>query len=201
MSPALAVVPYNSQWKTLGNLVEDCKSKPGHYAFCSAGFYSASHTAAEVLLRTLGIKGRHVPYKGGGPCLSAVVGGHVDFSTMLPSTSIPLSQGKKLRILAVQGDRRLKLIREVPTVKELGIDAEYYIWVGLTAPRKTPTAIVEKLKEVTKKVSEDESFQKMIEKVGDEVRSLNSEDLTRYCDRESQMHAKFYKQILQDEKK
>jgi tripartite-type tricarboxylate transporter receptor subunit TctC len=201
MSPAVVVVPYNSKWKTPGDLIEDCKSKPNHYAFCSAGFYSATHTAVEVFLRTLGIKARHVPYKGGGPCVSALVGEHVDFSCQLPTTCIPLSQGNKVKILAVQGDRRLKLIPEIPTVKELGIDAEYYIWVGLTAPRKTPRSIVEKLAEVTKKVSADEAFRRVIEKAGDEVRTLNSDELVRFCDKESQIHAKFYKQILQDEKK
>ena len=84
---------------------------------------------AEILAKAIGLKFRHVPYTGGGPCINAVVGKHVDFASQFPSSSIPVAKGNKLRILAVQGNRRLKSIPDVPTVKELGIDAEWYQWV------------------------------------------------------------------------
>ena len=89
----------------MADMVRDLKAKPGHYAFCSGGLYGGTHLPAEVLLQAIGTKARHVPHKGGGPCLTAVVGEHVHFSTQWPATSIPLAQGKKLRILAVQGDK------------------------------------------------------------------------------------------------
>ena len=201
MSPALVVVPYNSPWKTLADLIKDCKAKPGHYAICSGGLYGASHLPAEILMKATGIKVRHVPYKGGGPCLASLVGGHEDFATQYPSSSIPLVRGKKLRVLAAQGNRRLKSLPEVPTVKELGIDAEYNFWLGVAAPKKTPGPIVQKLREVLKKVAEDESFIKMIENQGDEVRYMGSDELVKYAERESAMHAKLYKQLLLEEKK
>ncbi len=201
LSPTMVVVPYNSPWKTLADLIKDCKAKPGHYAICSGGLYGASHLPADVLTKATGIKVRHVPYKGGGPCLASLVGGHEDFATQYPSSSIPLARGNKLRVLAAQGNRRLKSIPEVPTVKELGIDAEYYFWLGVAAPKKTSGPLLQKLKEVVKKVAEDESFIKMIENQGDEVRYMGSEELVKYSERESAMHAKLYKQLLLEEKK
>jgi tripartite-type tricarboxylate transporter receptor subunit TctC len=196
MSPTLVVIPYNSPWKTLADLINDCKAKPSHYAFSSGGLYTMSHIPAELLMRAAGVKCRHVPYNGGGPALTALVGGHVDFATQFPSTSTPLARGNKLRMLAVQSDRRLKSIPDVPSVKELGVDAEYYGWVGLCVPKKTPAPIIEKLRETAKKVVEDKSYVDIIEKLGDEVRYMVGEDLTKYWDSESERIAKLYKQML-----
>ncbi len=110
----LIIVPTNSPWKTVADMVKDLKAKPGFYAFCSGGLYGGTHLPVEVLLHATGTKARHVPHKGGGPCLTAVVGEHVHFASQWPASSIPLAQGKKLRILAVQGDKRLKSIPGAP---------------------------------------------------------------------------------------
>ena len=74
----------------------------------------------------------------------------VDFAFQYPPTSLPLMRGNKLRGLGVAGARRLKSIPDIPCFKDLGINAEYYGWVGIAAPKKTPTPIVEKLREATK---------------------------------------------------
>jgi tripartite-type tricarboxylate transporter receptor subunit TctC len=92
-----------------------------------------------------------------------VVGGHVDFTTQFCPQTIPLYKGNKLRILAVQSDKRLKAIPEIPTIKELGVDAEYQAWIGILVPKGTPGSIVEKLREVTAKVANDKSFIEAIE--------------------------------------
>jgi tripartite-type tricarboxylate transporter receptor subunit TctC len=196
MSPPLVIVPYNSPWRTLADLIKDCKAKPGHYAFSSGGLYSMSHIPTELLMKAVGITCRHVPYNGGGPAVTAVVGGHVDFATQFPSSSLPLAKGNKLRVLAVQGDKRLKSIPDVPSVKELGIGAEYYAWVGICAPVKTPNPIVEKLREAAKKVVEDKAYVDMIENLGDEVRYMTGDELTKYWDAESERIAILYKDII-----
>ena len=196
MSPPLVIVPFNSPWRTLADLINDCRAKPGHYAFSSGGLYSMSHIPTELLMKAVGITCRHVPYNGGGPAVTAVVGGHVDFATQFPSSSLPLAKGNKLRVLAVQGDKRLKSIPDVPSVKELGIGAEYYAWVGICVPVKTPNPIVEKLREVSKKVVEDKTYVDMIENLGDEVRYMTGDDLTKYWDAESERIAILYKDII-----
>ncbi len=196
----LVVVPYKSPWKTLADMIKDCKAKPDYYAFCSGGLYGGSHLPAEVLAMATGIKVRHVPYKGGGPCLSALVGEHVHFATQWPASTIPLVRGNKLRVLAVQDDRRLSSLPDVPTVKELGIDAVWNQWLGISAPQKTPAPIVEKLKGVIKKVTEDPSFIKIIEEQGGEVRYMSSDEVVKLCDAETERLAKIYKRLIEEKK-
>ncbi|NWF92779.1 MAG: tripartite tricarboxylate transporter substrate binding protein [Syntrophaceae bacterium] len=189
MSPTLLIVPFDSLYKTLADFVKDAKSKPGQLVFCSGGLYGMSHLPIEIFAKAAGLKFRHVPYQGGGPCLTAVVGKHVDFAMQYPPTSLPLARGNKLRVLAVVGAKRLKSIPDIPTVKELGIDAEYYGWVGIMAPKNTPMPIVQKLRDITKKVAEDKSFIDMIEKPGDEVYFLNGDELAKWMEKESRIIA------------
>lgn len=184
-SPTLIVVNAESPWKTLADLIRDAKAKPGFYAFGSGGIYGMSHLPAEIFARAAGLKFRHVPYTGGGPTLAALVGKHIDFATMYPGPTLPLVKGNKIRALAVQGDQRLKGYPDVPTVKELGLDAEFSGWVGFVAPQKTPAAIVNRLREVSRLVAEDKKFIEMIENSGDEVRFVSGEKMGAYLDYES----------------
>lgn len=187
ISPTLIVVNAESPWKTLADMIKDAKAKPGFFAFGSGGIYGMSHLPAEVFAKAAGLKFRHAPFAGGGPALSALVGKHIDFATMYPGPTLPLVKGKKLRVLAVQGDQRLKSYPDVPTVKELGLspDAEFTGWVGLVAPKKTPAAIVEKLRAVSRKVAEDKTFIDVIETSGDEVHLVVGDQMAKFWDAES----------------
>ena len=187
MSPTLIIVPADSPYKNLNDFIADAKSKPGKYAFCSGGLYGMSHLPIEIFAKATGLKFRHVPFAGGGPCLSAVVGKHVEFAFQYPPTTLPLVKGGKLKVLAVAGKKRLKAIPDVPTTKELGIDAEYYGWVGIMAPKNTPAPIVEKLREVTRKVAQDKAFVDLIEKPGDEVIYMNGDELAKWLDEEAKI--------------
>ena len=182
MSPTLLIVPADSPYKTLADFIADAKAKPGQLAFSSGGLYGMSHLPAEIFVRAAGLKVRHVPYTGGGPSLTAVVGKQVDFSVNYPANTLPLVRGNKVKALAVIGGKRLKSAPNIPTTKELGIDAEYYGWVGLLAPVKTPKPIVDKLRDVMKKVVESKAFIDIIEQAGDEVYFLNGEELAKYMD-------------------
>ena len=188
--PTVVSVPTGSPWKNLDDLVKAAKAKPGQYAFCSAGLLSTSHLGAELFARAYGLKFRHVPFKGGGPCLSNLLGGHVDFTTQFTITTIPLAQGNKVRILATESANRVKAIPDVPTLKELGMDVENYMWVGLVAPRKTPSAVVEKLRDITAKAVKDKAFIEAIEKLGGEVHYMNGDELVKFWDKESKEHNK-----------
>ena len=198
LSPTLISVPTSSPWKTLNDLIKDCKAKPGHYAYSSGGLYGMSHVPAELLMKAAGIQCRHVPHKGGAPALAAVVGGHVDFTTQFCPSTIPLYRGNKLRVLAVQNDRRLKSIPEIPSVKELGIDAEYQAWIGIMAPKGTPAPIVKKLREVLESVVKDKTFIDTIETAGEVVRYMNHEELAKFWDNESGQIAKIWAQLSKE---
>jgi len=198
MSPTLLIVPNQSPYKTLADLIAEAKAKPGQLAFSSGGLYGMSHLPVEIFARAAGVKFRHVPYGGGGPSLTAVVGNQVDFSVNYPANTLPLLRGNKLRALAVIGGKRLKSASDIPTVKELGVDAEYYGWVGLLAPVKTPKPIVDKLRQVLKAAVENRAFIDMIEGSGDEVQSLNGEELAKYMDGESAKIAKLYAEMVKE---
>jgi tripartite-type tricarboxylate transporter receptor subunit TctC len=198
MSPTLLIVPNESPYKTLADLIAAAKAKPGQLAFSSGGLYGMSHLPVEIFARAAGVKFRHVPYGGGGPSLTAVIGNQVDFSVNYPANTLPLLRGNKLRALAVIGGKRLKSASDIPTVKELGVDAEYYGWVGLLAPVKTPKPIVEKLRQVLKSAVENRAFIDMIEGSGDEVQYLNGEQLAKYMDEESAKIAKLYAEMVKE---
>jgi tripartite-type tricarboxylate transporter receptor subunit TctC len=200
MSPTLLIVPYNSPWNSLFDLIKDCRAKPNHYAFCSGGLYGSTHVPVEMLMRATGITARHVPFVGGGPCVVSVTGGHTDFASQFPSTTIPLARGKKLKILAIHDDKRLKFIPEVPTVKELGIDAVWHQSAGIWAVRNTPLPIVERLTATFRKVLQEKSFIDTIENFGDEVRPIMGDELVQYWDRVSERVAELYKQIVAEKK-
>jgi tripartite-type tricarboxylate transporter receptor subunit TctC len=198
MSPTLLIVPNESPYKTLADLIAAAKAKPDQLAFSSGGLYGMSHLPVEIFARAAGVKFRHVPYGGGGPSLAAVVGNQVDFSANYPANTLPLLRGNKLRALAVIGGKRLKSASDIPTVKELGVDAEYYGWVGVLAPAKTPKPIVDKLRQVLKGVAENRAFIDMIEGSGDEVQYLNGEELAKYMDQESVKIARLYAEMVKE---
>ena len=190
LSPTLIMINPESPWKTLQDFMKEAKAKPGQLAYCSGGLYGMSHLPVEIFAKATGLKFRHVPYGGGGPCISAVVGKHVDFAMQYPPSTLPLVKGGKLRVLAIMGKERLKSVPEIPSMKDFGIDAEYYGWVGIMAPKKTPAAIVARLQEVARKVVADKSFIEMIEKPGDEIRFLQGDEFDKYWKTESETLAR-----------
>jgi len=199
-APMLIAVPNNSPWKNLDDLIKDAKAKPGHYAYASGGMHRIAHINTELFIKATGLKFRHVPYSGGGPALSALVGGHEDFASVTVSSSIPLVKGNKIRVLAVQGETRVKSIPNVPTLKELGIDASLPMTVGLWVPKKTPMPIVEKLRDVVKQVAEDNSFVNVIQSQGDEVDFLSGETFGKVLETGSQKVARLFKEMIEETK-
>jgi tripartite-type tricarboxylate transporter receptor subunit TctC len=127
-----------------------------------------------------------------------VVGKHVDFGMQYPPTTLPLVKGGKLKVLAVVGKNRLKSAPEIPCMKDFGIDAEYYGWVGIMAPKKTPQPIVDKLREVAQKVCTDKAFIDLIEKPGDEVHLLIGDEFTKYWEVESQKIGKIQAELAKE---
>jgi tripartite-type tricarboxylate transporter receptor subunit TctC len=168
-SPATFLVKYDSPWQTIQQVIEGVKAHPNTYAFSSGGINSGSHIPMEVVMDAVGLKLRHVPYQGGGPAITSLIGGHVDFSTQFPGTSLPQMEAKLLRCLATTSEKRVKNFENIPTFKELGYNALYSSWIGLLAPKGTPEPILAKLRTVVKQVSSDPAFVKIIENSGDQV--------------------------------
>ena len=193
-------VPYNSPWKTLSDLINDGKAKPGHYIFASGGINHPSHIAVEMLMKVAGVKFRHVPYTGGAPAVAALVGNHAALGAMSFTAAYPLMQGSKVRILAVTTPARYKVSPDISTLKDFGID---YDWVTLSviwAPQRTPKPVLEKLEEVVKKVTEDKSFVKTLEKPGSDVVFKSGDEVNKFMKGESERFAKLFKQLTDEGK-
>jgi tripartite-type tricarboxylate transporter receptor subunit TctC len=164
--PTILVVPASKPWKTAREFIEDARKSPGQISYSSSGVYGTLHMAMELLSQAADIKLRHVPFSGGGPAVTAVLGGHVDALASGPSVVLPQIKAGTLRALAGWGDKRIAALPDVPTFKELGYpDAEFYIWAGLFAPRGTPEPVLAKLRDTLKQVVADPEFKGAMDKL------------------------------------
>ncbi len=138
--------------KTVKELVALAKQKPGEVRYSSAGVANGQHLAGELFATKAGIVMLHVPYKGGGPAVTAVVGGEVQLHFPAPAVGIQHVKAGRLRGLAFTGSKRLTALPEVPTVAETipGFIADAG-WHGVFAPAKTPPAVVKKVQEAIRK--------------------------------------------------
>jgi tripartite-type tricarboxylate transporter receptor subunit TctC len=149
-APLVLVVPNDSKFKNVRELVEFAQKNPGKLNYGSAGNGSASHLATVLLGHIAKLDMVHIPYRGAGPALNDLLGGRADFMiTTLPSV-IGLIDGSQMRPLAVTTKARTKKFPDVPTISESGWAAyEATAWYGFVVPKGTPKEIVAKLREAT----------------------------------------------------
>jgi tripartite-type tricarboxylate transporter receptor subunit TctC len=132
--------------RTLAEVLALAKKDPGKITYATAGIGSGSHVSTELLIAMAGIKLVHVPYRGSGPAMSDLVGGHVDIAITTIPPSISHIRGGLLRAIAVTGSSRLSILPDVPTVAESGVPGyDAVIKYGMVAPAGTPRPIVERL--------------------------------------------------------
>jgi tripartite-type tricarboxylate transporter receptor subunit TctC len=139
------VVPANSPYKTLKELIEAARAKPGALNYGHAGIGSQTHLAAENFLYAAKIEVQNVPYKGEGPAVQDLVGGQTTFATPNVAAAISFINSGKLRALAVTSRERAPQLPDVPTVAETLPGFENYGWFGIVAPAGTPKEIVDKV--------------------------------------------------------
>jgi tripartite-type tricarboxylate transporter receptor subunit TctC len=166
-SPMVLVVPANSPFKTLQDLVEFARKNPDRLNYGSAGAGTAPHIVMELLRINAGMKLTHVPYKGSAPSLTDLIGGRIDLALDYPTSVVPHLQGGRLRALAVMADKRFSFLPEVPTVTELGFPrAAMSAWSGVAFPAGTPAPIVSKLSAAMRDALADPAVVGPFEKLG-----------------------------------
>jgi len=144
--PNVLIVHPSLPAKTVKELVAIARARPGQLDYASAGAGSSSHIAAELFRLVAKSDITHVPYKGNGPAMADLIGGHVQlmFNNLAPSVS--QVKAGKLRALAVTGEKRSQAAPEIPTMAEAGYPGVVFnLWVGLLAPAGTPADIITKL--------------------------------------------------------
>jgi len=200
--PPMLVVNAEYPWKTLKDLVNDPQAKTGELIYSSSGLYGASHVPMEMLMQAAGIKMRHLPTTGGAPAMTAVLGKHAAMWASPPAVAAPHLQTGKVRALAHFGDKRLADFPDVPTVKELGYDIEYYLWTGLFAPKGIPGDALKVIRAAVAKAVEDPEFKSAMAKAKMPIAYQDSDEFKTWWDRDARMLADVVKKIGKvDEKK
>lgn len=162
--------------KSLKELIDAAKAKPGELSYGSYGNGSSAHLLGEYLSKQVGIKMIHVPYPGVSPQISALVGGQIQFAIADIGVPAPFVKDGKLRPLAVTGSRRSASLPDVPTFAEQGVTGmePFSPWWGLFAPGGTPKAIVDKLSAETIKIVKSPEFNARFAVFGAEATGMNS---------------------------
>jgi tripartite-type tricarboxylate transporter receptor subunit TctC len=202
--PTVLVVRADSPYKSVKDFVAAAKANPGKINYSSSGVYGTLHVAMEIFANAAGIKLFHVPYGGGGPAVTALLGGQVEASAQGPAAAIGQIKAGKMRALAGWGTERLKLLPDLPTFKELGYqDVEFYIWSGVFAPASTPAPVQAKLREAVKAAATSEEFRNVMEKVSTPVHYLDAPEFAQYWERDAKRLAAAVEQIgkVEEEKK
>ena len=193
--PTILVCRSEQPWKTVKELVDDAKKRPGQIVYSSSGIYGTLHMAMEMLMHSAGIQLKHVPTNGAGPALTALLGGHVDCMASGPAVVLPHIKAGKLRALAGWGEKRLAVLPDLPTLKELGYEAEFYIWAGLLAPKGTPQPILKKLRETAKAAVEDEGFKGAMAKMETPIGYLDAPEFQTFWEKDAKMLADAIKRV------
>ena len=144
-APNVLVVPANSPHKSLADVIAYEKAQPGKMTFASSGNGSSDHLTAELFWLESGTTGIHVPYKGGGPAITDLLGGQVDASFQNVNAVLQHIRTGKLRALAVTGAKRSPVLPEVPTMTEAGVaNVDVYSWQGIVGPKGLPADVRDK---------------------------------------------------------
>src|SRR5688572_14207136 len=154
--PTILVVHPSMPAKSVKELVALARAKPGEMTYSSSGIYGALHMPMEMFLHAAKLKMRHVPTTGGGPAITALLGGHVDLTAGGPAAITSHVKAGKLRPLASWGPKRHEGYPDVPTFKELGYDIEYLIWAGVFAPKATPEPVLKVLRDAARRAVRSE---------------------------------------------
>lgn len=144
--PSVLLVSPAKGFKTVADLVRAAKAKPGGLTFASAGVGTATHLSAVRFNISGGIEAVHVPFKAAPEILGEMIAGRIDYFLAPIAVALPFARDGKLIALGVNTPKRLKALPDVPTLSEAGVaNAEYSFWIGVFAPARTPSSIIDRL--------------------------------------------------------
>jgi len=145
-APNVLVVPAASARKSITEVISYLKANPDKMSFASSGNGSSDHLTAELFWQQTGTTGIHVPYKGGGPVMTDLLGNQVESSFMNINTALPQIKAGKLRVLAITSAKRSPLLPDVPTLEESGVkEVNVNSWQAVAAPRGLPADIKKRI--------------------------------------------------------
>jgi tripartite-type tricarboxylate transporter receptor subunit TctC len=191
------IVALPNRYKTFNDLIKDMKANPGKRSYASNGLYGNGHSMILKIELDKGVKFKHVPFKGGGPAMRAMLGGHVDTSGGLFATAGTLSNYKKgkVAILAVAAAKRDPLAPDVPTFREQGVDFVYQLWRGFLAKKGTPQDRIDIIVDALYKTMKDKTFKRMMKAVGSPPNPLHGKAYKDMILAEHKQFGKIFQQV------
>jgi len=181
VQPSVLVAAPGKGFKTVAELVGAAKAKPGQLNFASAGIGSASHIAGERFRLAAGLQVQHIPYRGPVEALTDLMTGRVDFYFLPIAAALPLIKQGKVVALAVSTPARTQSLPYVPTIAQAGYpDAEYLFWGGISAPVKTPRAIVEKLNHEVNKALAVPAVEEKLQNLGVQPKPMTPDQFAKF---------------------
>jgi len=196
-APNVLVVPAASPHKTVADVIAALKANPGKMSFASSGNGSSDHLTVELFWLQTATSGLHIPYKGGAPAISDLLGGQVDASFQNVNAVLPHINAGKLKALAVTGDKRSAVLPQVPTLIEAGIQGvDVYSWQALVAPEGVPADVRTKLNAAVHAALQDPKVKQQFTSVGLEVVGNSAEEFAAFQQRENAR----WKQLIETRK-
>lgn len=184
--PTMLAVPDSAPWKTVQDFIDDAKKRPGEIPYGSSGPYGTLHVAMEMFAASAGIKLLHVPFRGAGPALNAILTGTVQALASAPGTLRSQVDAGKMRVLACWGSQRVASFPDVPTFQELGFkDVEFYIWAGLFAQKALPEPIMTKLRDGMREAVLAPEVKKTFETAGSPVAYMDAPEFAKFVEMDS----------------
>ena len=193
--PTMLIVHPSTPWKSVKELIADAKKRPNEIIFSSAGPYTVAHMSMEVFMQTAGVKMRHLPTTGGGPAMTALLGGHAFVTALSTGAVSPQAAAGKLRVLANSGSKRLAAFPDTPTLRELGLDMEVYLWTGMFVRREVPPDVVNTVRAAVRQAVQDPEFVKASHKMQMPPDYLDAPEFKVWWDKDSEMLAKAIRRI------
>ena len=192
-SPVL-VVRGDSRWKTLAEMINDAKSRPGKISVANSGVGSHTHITSVALFNKAGVQVLDVPY-GAAQVIPSLLGGHVDAMVQLPGALAGHVQSGQLRILAAVTQKRDSALPDAPTAQEQGVEIALEAWRGIAVPRGTPRAVVAALESAIRATCESPDFVGASEKLYVRPAFLPSQDFGELIAKEDAQLAKIMQAI------
>lgn len=193
--PSMFLVRSDAPWKSLKEFLDYAKKNPSMITVGNSGAGGGVHLVALAFERAAGVRFNHIPFSGGGPSVTALLGGHVNAVSVSPPEGISHVQAGKLKILALFSEKRLEMFPDVPTVKEQGIDFAMGMWRGLIAPKGTPPDVIKKLHDAFKRGMDDPVFLKNAKDMAVNLHYLGPEAFGKLMAADHEFYGKLVKEI------
>jgi tripartite-type tricarboxylate transporter receptor subunit TctC len=193
--PSVLTVHPSVPANTVKELIALAKSKPKEYAFAHAGVGSFTHTASVLFAMMAGIEVEQIPFKGGGPAMIDVMGGHSHLLMNSYLASVPHIRSGKLKALGVSDLRRTHLLPDVPTIDEAGVPGyQAANWWGIGVPAGTPQPVIDKLYAAIAKVLDSDEVKKQFDTDGASIVRMNPAEFTKFFGDEYEKWGKVVKE-------